>query len=65
MARRELLRVRLSRRELEALDRLAVVRGSSTRSELIRELVREADPAPRPPATLDELLAPFAGPPLS
>jgi len=61
MARRELIRVRLARRELEALDRLAMARGGLTRSEL----VREADPAPRPAPTLAELLKPFAEPPLS
>jgi hypothetical protein len=61
MARRELLRVRLDRHEIAALDRLAAMRGGLTRSELVRELVREAAPSPPPPPSLDELLAAAAG----
>jgi Ribbon-helix-helix protein, copG family len=63
MARRELLRVRLSRREIAALDRLAQARGGLTRSELVRRLIVEAEPSPPPPPSLDELLASLTPPP--
>jgi hypothetical protein len=59
MARRELLRVRLDSDEREALDRLARARGGLTRSELVRDLIREASPVPPPPPTIEELLEPY------
>jgi hypothetical protein len=65
MARRDLLRVRLDRYELAAVDQLAATRGGLTRSDLIRQLVAEASPEPPPAPSLGELLAPFGerGPP--
>ena len=59
MARRELLRVRLDSDEPKALDRLARARGGLTRAELVRDLIREASPAPPPPPTIEELLEPY------
>jgi hypothetical protein len=50
MARRELLRVRLDNRERAALDQLAITRGRLIRSELVRRLIREANPDPAPAA---------------
>jgi Ribbon-helix-helix protein, copG family len=59
-ARTELLRVRLDSSKVEALDWLAALRGV-TRSELVRELIREASPVlPAPPPTLEDLLEPFS-----
>jgi hypothetical protein len=60
MARRETLRVRRDHAELVALDRLAAAPGASSRSELVRTLLREASPVPPPPPTIEELLAPFS-----
>jgi hypothetical protein len=56
VARTELLRVRLDYSEVEALDWLAALRGV-TRSELVRQLLREASPMPPPSPSVDELLA--------
>jgi Ribbon-helix-helix protein, copG family len=40
------MRVGLDRRELEALDRLRVMRGGLTRSQVVRDLIAQAGPAP-------------------
>lgn len=58
----ELLRVRLGRDELVALDARRRMRRRITRSELVRQLIREASPIPPPPPDLDELLAAATGP---
>jgi hypothetical protein len=63
MDRRELFRVRLSRHEIAAPDRLRATRGGLTRSELVRRLIKEAQPSPPPPPSLDQLLAAVAAPP--